>query len=80
VKRRVFPPLLCAIVLGVIPWRLSFRFAVSFRRKSPSKFKNSSDGSIYGPQRSHSLIFPWITTNILSLRCMLPFPFCVLLR
>jgi len=28
VKRRVFPPLLCAIVLGVIPWR---RF-VSFRR------------------------------------------------
>ena len=39
VKRRVFPPLLCAIVLGVIPWRLSFRFAVSFRRISPSKFK-----------------------------------------
>jgi len=29
VKRRVFPPLLCAIVLGVIPWR---RF-VSFRRE-----------------------------------------------
>ena len=28
VKRRVFSPLLCAIVLGVIPWR---RF-VSFRR------------------------------------------------
>jgi len=27
-KRKVFPPLLCAIVLGVIPWR---RF-VSFRR------------------------------------------------
>ena len=39
VKRRVFPPLLCAIVLGVIPWRLSFRFAVSFCRISPSKFK-----------------------------------------
>jgi len=32
VKRRVFPPLLCAIVLGVIPWRFSFRFVVSFRR------------------------------------------------
>ena len=32
VKRRVFPPLLCAIVSGPIPWRFSFRFTVSFRR------------------------------------------------
>ena len=34
-KRRVFPPLLCAIVSCVIPWRRfvsPFRFAVSFRR------------------------------------------------
>ena len=38
-KRRVFPPLLCAIVLGVIPWRRfvsPFRFAVQYIVSSPS--------------------------------------------
>jgi len=40
---RVFPPLLCAIVLGVIPWR---RF-VSFRRavyRFEPKFKIAAGG------------------------------------
>ena len=40
-KRKVFPPLLCAIVLGVIPWRrfVSFRRAVyRFEPKSKRVF------------------------------------------
>ena len=27
-KRRVFPPLLCAIILDVVSWRSSFRFTI----------------------------------------------------
>ena len=40
VKRRVFPPLLCAIVSCVIPWRRfvsPFRFAVQYIVSSPSR-------------------------------------------
>jgi len=39
VKRRVFPPLLCAIVLGVIPWRCFVSFRRAVYRFEP-KFKS----------------------------------------
>jgi len=46
VKRRVFPPLLCAIVLGVIPWRCFVSFRRAVYRFEP-KFK--SQGRLLPP-------------------------------
>jgi len=58
VNRRVFPPLLCAIVLGVMPWRFSFRF-VSFRpiyRFAVYRFEPKSKITlIHAPTLLHSL-------------------------